>query len=413
MSPENIYSISSQSTHTITKQILLCLLGICVGLVLSEYALRIFAPSVINTYALQKYMDEERGKFAEYSSTLGWDGIPNVDEEFIWLDCKHQVTQNKYGYRGKAYGYERSSKRRVVFLGDSFLWGFGVNNDEMFTALLEKSDGIEAVNLGVSGFGNDQQLIQWRLKGKNWDPDHVVLMFSPVSDVFENTLTEMYDCPKPAFDWDKQGQLHLINYPVPKKNEQWSKQPRRTGVRHLHYHKLYTVITKSALATAMVEFLSGFDNVRDYLESSKMIPKRQSGWTWEFHLYAESRNEQVKEGWRYVSRIIGMLDSHVKEEGAKLTVVMIPSLVQVYPELWEEIVKDASSDGFEKLNPDAPNDQIRRICKDYNIDYIDLTPEMKRRSGSHRNMYYPFNMHWTRDGHKIAAEILSGKFTGI
>src|SRR5512138_1177939 len=121
----------------------------------AEGLARLAHPAAIFDMRVPRFLESERAKFCRYSPMLGWEGLPNARGTCDWSDARWRVKQNAYGFRGAQYSRERGPKRRVVVLGDSFVWGFGVADDEIFTSLLEKdpSYGGEVVNLGIVGYG--------------------------------------------------------------------------------------------------------------------------------------------------------------------------------------------------------------------------------------------------------------------
>ncbi len=59
------------------------------------------------------------------------------------------------------------------------VWGFDVNHEERFTELLEPQfPNWNIRNIGVSGFGTDQELLLLKRIGPRIQPRHVFLMFS-------------------------------------------------------------------------------------------------------------------------------------------------------------------------------------------------------------------------------------------
>ena len=102
-----------------------------------------------------------------------------------------QISTNADGLRGdKNYQRARSPHSyRIALLGDSFVFGYGCNDDEVVSAVLEKqlnsSSGgspVEVLNFGVSGFGQAEELILYRNKIRLYHPDSVVLFY------FENDI---------------------------------------------------------------------------------------------------------------------------------------------------------------------------------------------------------------------------------
>ena len=162
------------------KNSLLVLASICAGLLIAEIMVRSFYPASLATIKLNKHAESERRKFSRYDPMLGWTGLAYVEDDFEWTDVHHMVTHNAFGFRGEEYLYERSDKHRIAILGDSFVWGFGVSNEHIFTNLMEQysKQPIEVINFGVPGYGTDQEYLLWRKKGWRWRPDEVYLMIT-------------------------------------------------------------------------------------------------------------------------------------------------------------------------------------------------------------------------------------------
>jgi len=124
-------------------------LGLFLGLAAAETFVRIGFPSYANGVRLFDLMESERGRFCRYDDHLGWDGLPEAGGDFEWIDCHFKVRQNRFGYRSRAYDFTRSKNARIVALGDSYTWGFGVDNDDVFTRVVEKESRppVEIVNM--------------------------------------------------------------------------------------------------------------------------------------------------------------------------------------------------------------------------------------------------------------------------
>ncbi len=94
--------------------------------------------------------------------------------------------------------YEKSRDlKRIVLLGDSFGMGYGVNEDQMFTArlvhYLEQDYGIKAevVNLSTSGHGNAEELVALNHEGMRYEPDLVLVAWHP-TDLSDNVRSNLY-----------------------------------------------------------------------------------------------------------------------------------------------------------------------------------------------------------------------------
>lgn len=111
--------------------------------------------------------------------------------------------------------------KRVLVLGDSYVFGVGVDEEHLFTTRLAQrlSRGgarVEAVTAGVSGYSNDQQLILLEELGPRLAPDLVVLVMCD-NDFEGNGESFSYQqYYKPWFELAPAGELRRHHQPVPR-----------------------------------------------------------------------------------------------------------------------------------------------------------------------------------------------------
>jgi hypothetical protein len=158
----------------------------------------------------------ERSRFYEYDATLGWKGVPQASGRFQRAGFDVRVTHNALGLRDPRPTLEqRFAPTQVLVLGDSFVWGYGVEQHEALPAQLEKRLPQSAVlNLGLSGYGNDQELLLLERLGARIPADWVVVVVNLPSDHDNNTHDVQYGYPKPYYSLTPSG-LALHNVPVP------------------------------------------------------------------------------------------------------------------------------------------------------------------------------------------------------
>lgn len=102
---------------------------------------------------------------------------------------------NRWGYRGADWGkHPEDGKKRILFLGDSFVFGVNVDIENSLPAKLQEKLGgsYEVLNLGVQGYGPDQSLRQLEKEGLGFKPDAVVLALYPANDFNDITRNRMY-----------------------------------------------------------------------------------------------------------------------------------------------------------------------------------------------------------------------------
>jgi hypothetical protein len=148
--------------------------------------------------------------FDRFSPELGWELRPNLRTPGL--------NSNSKGIRGtREYSLNRlPGTRRILALGDSFMFGENLIDTETFSARLEnylQPDGAwEVLNLGVHGYGLDQEWLRLQRFGFQYRAD-LVLMGIYEDDILRTTL-KFRDYAKPYFELGE-GRLVLRNSPVP------------------------------------------------------------------------------------------------------------------------------------------------------------------------------------------------------
>jgi hypothetical protein len=126
---------------------------------------------------------------------LGFAGIPGTRYFMSDLDGVHEVVLNRDGLRGRELPSGPAPKGvvRVALLGDSFLFGETVEEEELVTSWLEAEltaggPRAEVYNLSAADWGTEQQLLYFDRVGPTLAPDTVVLAFFTGNHVVNNAL---------------------------------------------------------------------------------------------------------------------------------------------------------------------------------------------------------------------------------
>lgn len=102
---------------------------------------------------------------------------------------------NRWGYRGADWEKRpKDEKKRILFLGDSFIFGVNVSVEDSLPAKLQErlGESYEVLNMGVQGYGPDQSLQQLQKEGLGFKPDAVVLALYPANDFNDITRNRIY-----------------------------------------------------------------------------------------------------------------------------------------------------------------------------------------------------------------------------
>jgi lysophospholipase L1-like esterase len=179
-------------------RVAIALLSIVVALLGMEVAARLYA----------KVTRQERG--VVFDPELGWRLLPNVRKVgHLWGRVRPASTNSK-GWRDVEHSYDKpNGVRRVLALGDSYTFGVGVDDGERFTDVLARHcDRVEIINLGVTGYGTDQELRVLELEGFRHKPDIVVLVVSLGNDLDDIRCERRNAWPKPSYTLED-GELRL------------------------------------------------------------------------------------------------------------------------------------------------------------------------------------------------------------
>jgi hypothetical protein len=388
----------------------LLVVSLLLAFIAVEVISRLFLPTHPNLFLLNEVRDKNQGKFFSFDPLLGWDGKENVDDELVWSDCRHSVEHNQFGYRGTAHDYPRNDKRRLVFLGDSFVWGFGVENREIFTSLIETKSNrqLEVVNLGVPGYGTDQELLLWKTKGYKWKPDEVVLMVYYFNDLFDILSGRRYGYDKPYFSLDSNGELQL--HELPEQLDGLRSQQQEVKVKHDRRNRILKQLTEvSSVFNRLLHLSLRNDKFRAVLEEHQWIPVREIGGNGPFFSQPERK---IRDAQELLFEQFAELNADVAKHDGRLTVVFIPAMEQVYSELWKQILETVPTDLMDHFQVDYPNRIIADWCKQNDISFIDLLPDLSEASASNPYLFYPRNQHLTKYGHEIVANAI-GKEMGL
>ena len=165
--------------------------------------------------------------FWQHDERLGWSLEPGARGRYkgprpFPVEFDTAVAINSLGLRGPELSRRAEGELRVLFLGDSVVAGFEVEQPETFVALLEThlqqrfERPLRVVNAGVRGYGTDQSLLWYRERGRSLAPDLVVLVFS-ANDFDDNVTLHRTRRPfgKGAFALRPSGALELVGVPVP------------------------------------------------------------------------------------------------------------------------------------------------------------------------------------------------------
>lgn len=338
--------------------LLLCFLAI-------EAGFRILDP--FPYFSSAQINQTEHGNLFAYDETLGWKGAASQGTELVTLNSRTWIAHNSEGFRDIEH---RDAARRpaIVFLGDSFTWGYEVEFDEMFVnRLRDRLPGCDVFNLAHRGYGTDQALLTFRAWAKKHPLDLklVVLMFCE-NDVADNSAKVRNDKPKPKFELAG-NQLVLTGVPVPMVG-QWTQPPpaeERSGLKE--------AVKNIALRSHALHYIQFKIWLLRHREENESTAARMAG--------------DGAADLNLTGSILEELKREVEARDARFVVCCIPSKIEI-----------------EKLSDAAPYQAaIVEMCRRRDIACVDLAPGFTH---TRRRTYFRQGMHWNARGHRLAADAL-------
>jgi hypothetical protein len=148
---------------------------------------------------------------------LGWSARANTVSQ-ITITRTVSMRYNSLGMRDHEPVPGASS--RILFLGDSFTWGFDVEPEERFSDRLRSYlPGVDILNAGITGYGTDQQYLQLQRLWPDVNPSVVVLIFCVDNDRQDNSANYRNFAFKPYLA-QVDGQWQFLGQPVPVSSRQ-------------------------------------------------------------------------------------------------------------------------------------------------------------------------------------------------
>src|SRR5262249_16420608 len=172
----------------LTGKIILFAVTVLTTLAVGELGLRIFGKDLVGEPITgNEYL------FSRFDPQLGWSNASNVRGTLVRSEFSHQLSFNNYGMRGRDVSLAKPvGLSRIAVLGDSFAWGWGVEESDLFTTIIEREiPNAEVLNFAVPGYGPVQYYLQTE-KVLSFNPDVVVIVFCLANDFTDSVYWEGY-----------------------------------------------------------------------------------------------------------------------------------------------------------------------------------------------------------------------------
>jgi hypothetical protein len=334
------------------------LISLLIAALVFEGVLRILMPARL------RYSTGERSFFCRFDRQLGWAPLENISGRQSVEGKRFVVHQNQFGLRGPddMLLQKTPGKKRILVLGDSYVWGFGANQENLFSAPEVHRTNDEIINFGVSGYGTDQEYLFYLLKGQSFEVDEVILAFTLYNDVDNNLASIQYSRRKPYFRLE--GDQLVLHY----------EHVRDSKFRSFR-DELYR---RSRVCNVMAE---GFAGLMQTLVPTRHKPDLDV-----------TVSDADRAGIKLTLKIIEKLKEAVAANRAEFSVVFIP---------YEPHIKKHLPNN----HPFAP--LIATGLSDIGVRYREPYPEFFKASAASNKLFTP-DHHFTSEGHALFAKFVTG-----
>jgi hypothetical protein len=371
-------------------RVVLVLVTVLLFLGLLEASLRVFGPILPGNYTSGAYL--ERHPVYGFFHIPGYEGWQRSSEYFT------RVRFGALGLRDPRTAYEKPPGTfRILLLGDSFMEGVQVEQQETTAAVLEarlrasRPDlNVEVVNAGVAGWGTGIEWLYLDHEGYRFQPDLVLVGFFIGNDIYDNYSKlqlagdDLDLAVKPYFGLARDGSVVTRNPPPPPPPPA---APLRFGRACC---RLWNVFETGVL--------NRFDEQANWpLWASAPFEAHTRAF------YDPEPSGEWKEGWEITGQLFGRIKQRAGEIGAPLATFVIPDSPQLSDAGWRDMV-DGRRLRQGRLERDAPNQQVAAIAQRYDFPLLDLLSVLERDAGGDpKRFYFTTDQHWNRDAHALAA----------
>jgi hypothetical protein len=237
----------------------------------------------------------------------------------------------------------------------------------------------EVMNAGVSSSSTASELALYRAVLDRYAPDLVLVVFWVGNDLADNSY-ELTHAPRLYFDLDTAGRLRQLPFafqsgPVSRWLDRWS--------RLYVWQKLAVRQARAALYAAKG------------LEPVELV-------------FADPEPPPVARAWAITGALLRAFRDETAAHGQSLALVVAPAAVQVYDDLWSELLGRARREGT-PVAREHPEERLRELCRQAGIPFLALTSAFhgatpgRDSTRADEQLYYEGRFHWNDRGNELAA----------
>jgi lysophospholipase L1-like esterase len=359
-------SAGRRSPHSRLVEVLVVALSLTLSTFAGEVIMRLAAPQpVLLLEPPDLYIADKATGYRHRPGYLGF--LTNV------VEYNTRVEINELGLRGPPVRNEPDGAR-IVMLGDSMVFGQGVEADQSIAGRLqarlnEHALRVEVLNAGVRGYGTIHEAAWLRSYGARLAPKVVVLGVFLGNDLQDNA-TPMQDS---------------VSMLVPP--QRWHTPVTRYFFTHSHLYRTLRAVWLNLTLRARAEQMA-------YLGAN----------------YGDANAAKAE---RVTAQALDEIIKVTRETNAELLAILIPDGLQVEPAHAGEFDEIRRSNPELHLDLTHPNRVFAKLLSERDIPTVDLTPAFKAQVKQAAPLYLPIDGHLNASGHQFAADLLGPRIEAM
>lgn len=376
--------------------ILLCLIAL--EILLSAAEIPIKRSKEESEEAMKRFRVSYNKVISSFEPDLGYKMPPDLDVRLEGHpDYSFGVRSNPLIFKGVGFRDDGLDKEAyAVAIGDSFVWGYGVEESDVWTEVLEARLNKDISNLGMPGFSALQYGIMLRKYGLALKPKIVLIGFFTGNDYGDSLSFQ---------EWrDAHSGKGLYTYfadKEKKKDNLREEAPKR---------KLSRLLQKKS---ALYRFLREIDFKDSFKARQRTLKIKGGELQFDVKMVMNNINggdaDNFAKGWEITRGSLKDIKRICLENSVVLFVVLIPSKEEVYSDY---IAEKLDFTGEEKNKILAHYLNAKEFCGENGVESIDLLPEFKKRANAGEKLYFTHDGHWNKEGHLLAASIVYNYLNG-
>lgn len=278
---------------------------------------------------------------------------------------KEYLVRYKTNAQGFRIGKEDDPEIKVekcdwLFIGDSYTQGAQVEYEDLFTSkLFDISPDKVIINAGISGLGIIDEYYYYVSEGKDLKADKVFLQICNFNDFMkvEKRTAGFSDYL-----------MHHSNF-----------------ARYILYNFKYANPAELPLGRWTEPF---------YPDEKSNI---------DYNIFYKKKSEKKEKDLKNFKLYLKKFAKAVKENGAELIIIQIPTKEQVSYKYLNEVLSEFNID-IDEVDMEYPNKLLNTLCEENKIEHIDLLQDF---TNATEPLFFDFDEHLNAIGHKQVAISLS------